>query len=95
MSLMYLYPLAGGMLPFMILGLLVPQAGRIGAYRPAANLYHSGLAALTVGSLLNGIMEIAGTSSFYLPVFKICGWALLIAGLLIFMIALVRQQTAE
>jgi len=95
MSLMYLYPLAGGMLPFLILGLLVPEAGRIKAYRPAGNLYHSGLAALTVGSLLNGVMEIAGTSSSYLPAFNICGWTLLIAGLFIFLIALIRRQSVK
>ncbi|MEA4889993.1 MAG: hypothetical protein VB070_11075 [Clostridiaceae bacterium] len=95
MSLMYLYPLAGGMLPFLILGLLVPEACRIRAYRPAVNLYHSGLAALTVSSLLNGVMEIAGTSSSYLPVFNVCGWTLLAAGLFIFLIALIRRQSVK
>jgi hypothetical protein len=80
---MFLYPLIGGALLFTALRFLIPQAAGHRYYRLFFNCYNSGIAALTVKSLLEGIFEIAGTSSPYLTAFTVCGWAMLITGLII------------
>lgn len=81
MSWMFLYPLLGGVLPFSILWLR-PSAHSHSFYsRTAYNSYNSGLATLTVASMLQGVFEIAGTSSKYLIWFRILGGLLVGIGL--------------
>lgn len=80
MSFMFLYPLLAGVLPFLLLWLFAPQADKVKYYRLFYNCYNSGVATLTVGSMLNGIFEIAGTSSSYVIVFTVCGWSMLSFG---------------
>jgi hypothetical protein len=91
MSRMFLYPLLGGALMFFLQWLFVPEPCRVRHYRLLFNLYNSGLAALTVGSLLQGILEIAGTTSPYLVAFPVFGWTTLYAGLLFFLLNLLRN----
>ena len=74
MTWMFLYPLIGGAVLFLLLGFLFPELNRFIGYRIFFNLYNSGIAVLTVGSLLKGIMEIAGTSSSYLTLYYISGY---------------------
>ena len=88
MSLMFLYPLLGGVLPFFTVWLLLRQTEGMPYYRLIYNCYNSGLATLTIGSLLNGVFEIAGTSSPYMIVFYVCGWTMLAAGALGFLASL-------
>lgn len=83
MSFMFLYPLVGGALLFTMLRLFIPQAAGYRYYRLFFNLYNSGIAALTVKSMLEGIFEVAGTSSPYMIVFTVCGWMMIITGLII------------
>jgi hypothetical protein len=94
MSLMFLYPLLGGVLVFLLLSLFIPRAGYPEHYRFFCNCYNSGIAALTLGSALNGVFEIAGTSSSYLIVFIVCGCVFSLAGLLGFLIELIRYGKA-
>lgn len=111
MSGMYLFPLLGGAVPFLLLWLFLPGWGwkRTGpavsgpAHEPAAsghlpaeeaardsahhwrlfcNAWNSGVATLTVGSLLRGILEIAGTESAYVAVFTAIGTILMAIGAL-------------
>lgn len=84
MSLLFLYPLLGGALPFLLIWLFTPRSEQTQSYRFSCNCYNSGIAALTVGSLLQGVFEIAGTSSPYLAVFFVCGWTLWAFALMIF-----------
>jgi hypothetical protein len=95
MSLMFLYPLLAGMLPFLLMGLFLPRADQVRHYRPCFNCYNSGIAALTCGSLLQGIFEIAGTSSPYLPAFYLAGSTLFMAGLLAYLLNLSRRRRAQ
>lgn len=92
MSLMFLYPLAGGVLPFFLAWLFARQTGGMPYYRLSYNCYNSGLATLTVGSMLNGVFEIAGTSSPYMIVFYVGGWIMLAAGVLGFLTGLLIQR---
>ena len=74
---MFLCPLIGGVGVF--------GAMRMLRLRPlprfSINAYNSGIATLTVGSTLQGVFEIAGTSSPYEMVFAVVGIAFLIAAL--------------
>ena len=74
MTYMFLYPLLGGALFYGIIMLLIPSIVNKKRYRFFYNIYNSGIAVLTVGSFLRGIMEIAGTSSTYLMAYTLVGW---------------------
>jgi hypothetical protein len=95
MSLMFLYPLLGGALVFFLLRLFVPDADQVRHYRFSYNIYNSGIAVLTVRSLLDGIFEIAGTSSDYLAYFTLFGWIFAAAGLITYLSSLYRRSTAH
>jgi hypothetical protein len=82
MTLMFLYPLLGGVLPCLLLWLLSPGSGRVRGYRLGSNLYHAGLATLILRSALAGVFEIAGTASPYLVFYLGAGVLLMLAGLL-------------
>jgi len=92
MTLMFLYPLIGGLVPFLLLWLFVPRADNIRSYRFFYNCYNSGIAALTVQSMLNGVLEIAGTSSNYLIYMTFTGWLLTILGIIVFFVNALRRR---
>ncbi len=79
MLLAFLFPLLGGLLPCTIL-MKTSLWRHIGIF--GRSLYHSGIAAWTVGSLFQGILEIYGTTSRLSAVYWITGAGLLLAGLL-------------
>ena len=56
----FAFPLIGGTLPFWVLARL-PRFGYPGAV--ARTLYHSGIATLTVGSIVRGVLDIYGTTN--------------------------------
>jgi len=76
MSLLFLYSLLGGTLVFSLLWFFAPEAAYIPHSRLFFNLYNSGIAALMTGSLLKGVMDIAGTSTPYMIVYRLLGWLL-------------------
>jgi hypothetical protein len=80
MDLMFLYPLAGGALPFFVLGRFFPRFAKRRFFRPGCNLYNSGIAALTAGALLRGILEIAGTGSRWIGLFFAAGAIMVLGG---------------
>ena len=79
---MFLIPLLGGVIPFMLVrggsGISFPK-------RIPFNLYNSGIATLTVGSCLQGVLEIYGTTSDFMPVYLIAGTVLLTAGIAVYL----------
>lgn len=81
MSLMFLYPLVASVFYF-IREYKIPFGYRQPYRRLADNLLNSGIATLTAGSCLTGILEIAGSTSAYVPAFMIVGAAMTIAGLI-------------
>ena len=72
-------PLAGGTLPFAALALW----GRRFPAEPARGCWHAGIAALTVGSLFSGVLEIYGTTNRLIAVYWVVGSLLCAAGLLL------------
>jgi hypothetical protein len=79
MDFMFLYPLIGGFVIKILSALVVGDYSR-GSKRVGVNLYNSGLAALTCGALLRGIVEIAGTDSVYIRWFFVAGWVMAACG---------------
>ena len=83
----FLFPLAGGVIPFSFLVIakkpLPCAAGRC--------LYGSGIAALTAGSVFQGILEIYGTTSRLSPVYWIAGGCLALAGALVCVLGRERE----
>lgn len=84
MTFMFLVPLFGGAVFYLLMGLLLPVANRIKGYRLFSNLYNSGIATLTVGCFLKGILDIAGTSSEFTKFFYLAGGILIAVDLLYF-----------
>lgn len=79
MTYMFLFPLIlGGGIYGLIL--ILPMTKEIS--RLTFNLYNSGIATLTVGSLLKGIFEIAGTSSPYVVVYWLVGTIMVVCSML-------------
>lgn len=82
MTWMFLYPLAGAALALCLMGLR-PEA-RAGRLWPAArNLLGCGLSVLTMGALLKGVLDIAGTASAYILFYRIVGAALVGAAIVL------------
>ncbi len=77
---LFLFPLSGGVLPFAVIGLMdrLYFPGRI-----SLNLYNSGIATLSVGCCFKGVLEIYGTTSYYMPVYWIVGTVLTASGIVI------------
>lgn len=89
---MFLYPLLGGALGYLLIDRTMAFITRFVVYRIGYNSYNSGLAALTVGSFLKGILEIAGTNSPYLIIFFFLGWVAVGIGLMVFGFLAVTNQ---
>lgn len=86
---LFLFPLIGGVLPYTVLGLTphsrVPSA-------VSSRLFNSGVAALTVGSCVKGVLEIYGTSSVYLEFYWAAGILLIVTGLAAFLFGKRRRR---
>lgn len=80
MTFLFVWPLVLGLMPAAIrVKFLKPEKNGFWA----ANLYHSGVATLTVSSALKGILDIAGTTSDYQLYLMMAGFVLLIAGIVL------------
>lgn len=75
----YCFPLLLGTLPALLL-YYFGGAGRLS--RGAYNVYFAGVATLTTGGIVSGILEIAGRSSEYVRVYPIVGVTLCAAALI-------------
>jgi len=86
---LFAFPLIGGVLPYAVLGFL-----RRAACPPLtlARVYNSGIAALTAGSCVQGILDIYGTSSVYIPVYWILGGVLVLIPLALYLVRAVVNQ---
>ena len=92
MTYLFVYPLAGGTVFYMIIKMLFPLITGFTGYRMFFNLYNSGLAALMAGSLLTGIVEIAGTESVYIKFFYYTGGGMILAGFMVLGMLMVNYK---
>lgn len=88
MTWLFLWPLAGGYLPALLqaVGILPVFSG----WR--TDLYRFGIAAGSTASLLKGILEIAGTDSFYPDLLLYAGIAMLAAGAILYVAEAARLR---
>ena len=78
----FVFPLAGGVLPFFLL--MKHKKAYPSSF--AASCYHAGIATLTTGSLLCGALEIYGTTNVLTTIYWILGAALLFVGISAYLI---------
>lgn len=95
MTWMFLYPLLGGVLLFFLISAFTPEITGMKGYRLFFNTYNSGIAALTSGSFLKGVLEIAGTSSLYILIFYGTGALFLGTGLVLLWKLLTEHRSNE
>lgn len=79
----FVFPLAGGTLPFCILHL--KRAAKYPS-ATARSLYHSGIATLTVGSIIRGILDIYGTTNALARLYWGVGIVLLLAAAAVYLV---------
>lgn len=78
----FVLPLVGGTLPFFGMAYCrVPVPNKA-----SRNLYHSGIATLTIGSLFKGALEIYGTTNRLISVYWILGTLLILIGLILYFV---------
>lgn len=92
MTYMFLYPLIGGVIFYTLIKLIFPHVYQFHGYRLFFNLHNSGIAALTTGSLFEGILEIAGTNSSFTKVFFTAGWIFIGIGIIILAIISIKSR---
>ncbi len=81
----FAFPLVGGLLPF---ALLARQANGWFPGRLALHLHHCGIATLTVGSIVCGVLEIYGTENDWTQLYWIVGFGLVLAGIVVYVFEL-------
>lgn len=85
----FAFPLAGGALPFFIIFLI---RAKIYPCAAARNLYHSGIATLTVGSILCGVLDIYGTTNSLVQYYFYAGIALTVSGIFIYILQIGKRR---
>ena len=85
----FAFPLAGGALPFFI---IFWSRAKIYPCVAARNFYHSGIATLTVGSILRGVLDIYGTTNSLVQYYFYAGIAFTIAGALIYVLQIEKRR---
>lgn len=88
----FAFPLIGGTLVFNILSFLkllkYPNA-------IARNLYHSGIATLTVGSVVQGVLEIYGTTNALSDYYWSVGIVLIVIGVVVGIVGFFLQRREQ
>ncbi len=79
----FAFPLAGGTLPFLMLGLFRPSHFPNAVCR---SLYHAGIATLTMGSIMSGVLEIYGTTNALVDIYWYVGIPLAAIGMIIYLV---------
>lgn len=87
----FAFPLVGGALPFLGLGFY--QKGVPG--KVPCNLYHAGIATLTVGSFLQGALEIYGTTNRLVAIYWWLGSALVLMGIIFYVLSAKWKRQAN
>jgi hypothetical protein len=92
MTWMFLYPLIGGALFYSLICGFANKIIKFTLYRLFFNIFNSGIATLTFGSFLKGVMDIAGAGSIYLVFYYVVGGLFVAAGLILMFIMIINQK---
>jgi hypothetical protein len=92
MTWMFLYPLIGGGLLYFLISVFAKHITNFAGYRLGFNIYNSGIATLTFGSFLKGVMEIAGADSMYLIFYYVVGGLFIALGLISMLLGIAKQK---
>lgn len=92
MTYMFAYPLICGALPFAVFTLIPFNVTRS---RFSYNVYNSGIATVTLGSCVQGVLEIAGGDSELLVCFYIVGIFFTCLGIVSWIFTLARSVAAK
>lgn len=87
---LFVFPLVGGVLPYGVLG-VTPRA--VCPSPALARIYNSGVAALATGSCVQGVLDIYGTRSVYMPVYWVAGAVLVLIPLALYAIAVAADRS--
>lgn len=85
----FLIPLIGGVLVWSIIGAFSKRRIPGAIFR---NLYHSSIAAFTVGSIFNGVIEIYGTKSDFVYIYMACGAVLLMLSIVFCLVDVIKND---
>ena len=88
----FVFPLCGGALPFTALAL--GRTVKMPSFLPR-QLYHFGIATLTVGSVMKGVLEIYGTTNDLTSIYWYVGIPLIVAALGLYSIGLFSKRISE
>ena len=85
----FMFPLIGGLLLLAVMPIFGKKhiMGRL-----SFNLYNSGIAALTVGSVVKGALEIYGTTNGFVSVYWVLGFGFVGISLLIYIVSRIRER---
>ena len=87
----FAFPLVMGVMPlYLIVSLRAPYPGK-----GSLNLWHAGIAALTVGSIVTGVLEIYGTTNPLTVVYWILGAALSALGAVGYAVSCLRVKRRD
>lgn len=92
MTWMFLYPLIGGTFFYFLIYGFANKIIKLTGYRLFFNIYNSGIATLTFGSFLKGIIDIAGADSIYLVFYYVVGGLFIAVGLILMFIMVMNQK---
>lgn len=88
MYLACLIPLLPGTMPYIVIHMAhLPLPSKL-----SQHLYAFGIATLTVGSIMQGVLIIYGTTNMLMPIYGAAGTAMLLSGLISYAAALIRRR---
>ena len=94
----FAFPLVGGTLPYFLLAMYGGSARFTKIKLPTAIsrcLYHCGIVTLTVGSIICGVLEIYGTTSYLTKYYWIVGGALILLSFILYRTTFPASQQTE
>ena len=85
----FMFPLVGGAFIFYIIS---NAKNPVYPSSITGNMYHSGIATLTVGSIFNGILKIYGTTNRLTTIYWIVGIIMIVTGIICYAIEMYESK---
>lgn len=92
MSEMWIWLLILGTLFYILLETLFYSGSEKSVSKAGSNVYNSGTAVVIVGMLIQGIVDIAGTGSDFIIIYRIAGISLMVTGAVIIFAKIISDK---